>query len=195
MLSLLLSRRGDVSRPSRFEQSVAAAIMTGRGASRASAEAVATAELAAIGAPSVPRTTELISAAASDAARAVRAAKSLAERAAKAMRGGLSVAEAKAAIKPALELTAATESASAYNEGRDAMARSSPVIRLLKVWDAVLDKRTCPTCSGLDGTIVGARESFPIQQPAHPRCRCTFTLLRSDETDGEMLIAPVKKRL
>lgn len=37
----------------------------------------------------------------------------------------------------------------------------------------------CPICSGLDGTIVAANASFPDvgQEPAHPRCRCSVSLV------------------
>jgi SPP1 gp7 family putative phage head morphogenesis protein len=47
------------------------------------------------------------------------------------------------------------------------------------VWTAVLDTRTCPICSPLDGVTRPARNAFPYQPPVHPNCRCRilpFTL-------------------
>lgn len=124
----------------------------------------------------------------------MQAARSLAERSAKLLRSGLSNSETRAAIKPALERVAVTEAAHAYNLEREGLARAATVgsiVRIFKVWDATLDKRTCPTCSGLDGMIVGIGEAFPVSQPAHPRCRCTFTMLRADEVNGDMAIRAI----
>lgn len=39
------------------------------------------------------------------------------------------------------------------------------------VWDAILDKRTCPTCDGLHGTTWTKQSDVPAC-PAHARCRC-----------------------
>lgn len=82
-----------------------------------------------------------------------------------------------------VELAAATESANAFNDGRAKYIRVATDVELLKVWDATLDKRTCPTCSSADGTIVFARERFPLGEPGsvHPRCRCTWQVLGSSE--------------
>lgn len=102
-------------------------------------------------------------------------------------------------MRPRVVTTAATETADAYNTGRAKYLRQRSVhrVELYRIWDATLDKRTCPTCSAADGTIVGLREPFPLGRPGgvHPRCRCTESLLRGDEVDGELLIQPVRFRL
>lgn len=98
---------------------------------------------------------------------------------------------ATAATQGSLRRIAVTESAEAYGSGRAKVLRAQPrIIRLLRVWDATLDKRTCPICRGADGTIVGARESFPDGEPGavHPWCRCTYTLLTETETNNGRLI-------
>lgn len=137
----------------------------------------------------------LVDVAAADAARAMRAARSIGERALTLLRGGESASATRAALRPRLELVAATEGADAYNGERARLADGAgSIVRILKVWDAVLDRRTCPTCSSLDGTIVALGEPFAIEQPAHPRCRCTFTMLRSDEGSTETLIQPIAAR-
>ena len=81
---------------------------------------------------------------------------------------------------------AATETAHAFSRERDQAARilaREQGLSLWKVWDAVLDKRTCPRCSGLHGTAVPVAESFPAGQPGglHPRCRCVATIVSLDD--------------
>jgi SPP1 gp7 family putative phage head morphogenesis protein len=47
------------------------------------------------------------------------------------------------------------------------------------IWSAILDERTCPICTPLDGVIEEDRDDFPYQPPVHPNCRCRilpFTL-------------------
>jgi hypothetical protein len=92
-----------------------------------------------------------------------------------------------------LKRIAVTESSEALNGGKDSAAdeireRTS----LLKVWDAQLDKLTCPICGTADGTIVGIKESFPHGQPGavHPWCRCTWQVLTFAEHGDEGLIEP-----
>lgn len=86
-----------------------------------------------------------------------------------------------------------TESSEAFNSGR-AKALQSPALRssLLRVWDAALDKRTCPLCSAADGTIVGIKESFPLGEPGgvHAHCRCTSQILTFEESANAGLILP-----
>lgn len=79
----------------------------------------------------------------------------------------------------ALRRTAATESATAYNAGRLAESGRISDVLVQRVWDATLDKRTCPTCREADGTIVGLRDPFPLGEPgaAHPLCRCSWSLV------------------
>lgn len=80
---------------------------------------------------------------------------------------------------------AVTESAEALNTGRAKYLGQSQALGLLRVWDAVLDKRTCPICSALDGLIVGARERFPHgDPPVHGHCRCSWQLLTPSEAGG-----------
>jgi len=86
-----------------------------------------------------------------------------------------------------LKRIAVTESSEALNGGRDSAAEEiRQHTSLLKVWDAQLDKLTCPICSAADGAIVGIKENFPHGQPGavHPWCRCTWQVLSFDETKG-----------
>lgn len=82
-----------------------------------------------------------------------------------------------------------TESFSAYNRGRLAVEiamastnRSLSTTRDAKDWipaiavrwDALLDRRTCKVCAGMDGTVRplgGTFDGGPIP-PKHSRCRC-----------------------
>lgn len=82
-----------------------------------------------------------------------------------------------------------TESFSAYNRGRLAVeiamasaSRSYPTTRdakdwipaIVVRWDAMLDRRTCKVCAGMDDTVRplgGTFDGGPIP-PKHSRCRC-----------------------
>lgn len=97
-----------------------------------------------------------------------------------------SATKANAATQGSLGRIAVTESSQAFNESRLALLddiRRAPdvatVTELMRVWDATLDRATCPVCEDADGTIVGLNESFPDGEPSgvHPNCRCTFTLI------------------
>jgi SPP1 gp7 family putative phage head morphogenesis protein len=192
LLGILLGRRSEIGKPQTFESSVAAAVMHGRRNARSAGVASVLSDLLAVGATpgGIPVLARI---AAQDAARAVTVARSIGERASKLLRGGASAIEARAAIKPALERVAATESAEAFSDGRrTGAAAASSVTRIFKVWDAVLDKRTCPRCAGMDGVIVGLGEAFDLDQPAHPFCRCTFTLLRADEFGDVVSIREIR---
>lgn len=48
------------------------------------------------------------------------------------------------------------------------------VVGILKRWSALLDRRVCPTCRGLDGTIVLLGMAFDggPNAPVHVGCRC-----------------------
>lgn len=39
-------------------------------------------------------------------------------------------------------------------------------------WSAILDERTCPICTPLDGLQEENRDDFPYEPPVHPNCRC-----------------------
>lgn len=88
---------------------------------------------------------------------------------------------ASAATLGSVERIAATESAEAFNAGRLRAVRGYSFMR---VWDAQLDRRTCPVCESTDGTIVGASEPFPIGEPGavHPNCRCTWQIITLEES-------------
>jgi len=87
-----------------------------------------------------------------------------------------------------LEVIAATETASAFNDERtriekhlaDENKETSWWPFLVKVWDATLDKRTCPVCAKLHGTRRGWGSDFPGGKEAgkiHPNCRCIVNFL------------------
>ena len=84
---------------------------------------------------------------------------------------------------PRLELGAVTENSEAFNRARqDAIRRISHTrtdVDLVRVWNAVLDKRTCERCSRNDGKWIEAAASFPEGEPGsiHNRCRCTDELM------------------
>ena len=79
-----------------------------------------------------------------------------------------------------LQTGAITENSHAFNSGRQQATREiAPLLRRLeldmaRVWNAVLDKRTCTHCTRMDGNWVLAGEQFPGGEPGavHPRCRC-----------------------
>lgn len=93
-------------------------------------------------------------------------------------RAAAAVAEgqrAAVAIDPALRRIAATETHSAFGAAREGVARQLfTVTTLYRVWDAVLDKRTCPVCAAADGLAIPRHERFPQGTPGsvHPYCRC-----------------------
>lgn len=70
---------------------------------------------------------------------------------------------------------AITEPATAFDAERATAARNEVAARhkLAEVWDATLDKRTCPVCSALDGVTAGP-DGFPggARPGLHPHCRC-----------------------
>ncbi len=86
-----------------------------------------------------------------------------------------------------VEMVAATETSQAFNAEREnetteyVQRQSSDLAPLLlKTWDATLDRATCSTCKGLDGTIVPWGFSFPgfaVPGDIHPRCRCIEGML------------------
>lgn len=83
---------------------------------------------------------------------------------------------------PALERIAVTETASAFNDERrrvyQDLAKSSLAPELFKVWNAVLDRRTCAFCFGKDGQVRALHESFGETPPVHPNCRCIVDVVR-----------------
>jgi hypothetical protein len=80
-----------------------------------------------------------------------------------------------------LEMGVTTENAWAAGQEKDRIYRdfarkNARLARgLLKVWDAELDRRTCPTCEGAHGEMVPLHDEFSNGVPGgvHPRCRCS----------------------
>lgn len=101
----------------------------------------------------------------------------------------LGQAEAKGASVAAtatdarLSMIGVSEASGAFNEGRRRVLETITATHLMKIWDSVLEKRTCARCRAADGTMVGYREPFPLGEPGsvHPRCLCTWHLLTVDE--------------
>ena len=84
-----------------------------------------------------------------------------------------------------LDLIAASEVPQAFNDERDRLAREyerRTGVRLYKMFDAAGDRRTCPRCESLNGTVVRVDEVFPEgDPPIHGRCRCGLSIFREDE--------------
>lgn len=90
---------------------------------------------------------------------------------------------ALAATESRLNLIGVTEVAEATSDERDAILRrvgpahkerTAGSLIVFKVWDAALDKRTCPTCARAHHTVVPFFLSFPDGRPGgvHGNCRC-----------------------
>ena len=93
------------------------------------------------------------------------------------------VAASSQALDGRVRRTAATETARAFADGRDegmgwvvekhGEAQWFPAV--LKIWNAVNDRRVCPRCAALDGKITLLGLPFPGRlEPGyvHPHCRC-----------------------
>jgi hypothetical protein len=128
-----------------------------------------------------------------DYVRARSAAQSYARRWLALAQGETRAEAAKAAsvaTKGSITRIGVTESSEAFNSGRAKYLRTARGLTLLRVWDARNDHRTCSICSGLDGMIVGIRESFPHGEPGavHPFDRCNFSILTAAEAGDFTLI-------
>lgn len=78
-----------------------------------------------------------------------------------------------------LALQVATENAHAFNHARQESRIAGWDVHLYKLWDAYLDKKTCPVCSDLDGLAIPKADKFRdrfnrVVKPGkvHPYCRC-----------------------
>lgn len=105
---------------------------------------------------------------------------------------------ASKATQGSLERIGVTESSGAFTAARSEALQQTQLneagggnrvrlvseTRLMKVYDATLDRRTCSVCEGQDGTVVGINESFPAGEPGsvHAFCRCTWQLIRVNFT-------------
>jgi hypothetical protein len=83
---------------------------------------------------------------------------------------------------PGLGRIAATETADAFNDERrrlyDDLAESPLAPEMVKVWSAVLDRKTCAFCFDKDGQVRRLDESFGVTPPVHPYCRCIEEIVR-----------------
>lgn len=92
---------------------------------------------------------------------------------------------------PRLVRTAATETSQSYNDEhtealadamvyQDGLAEALEAAQVVRVWDAILDLRTCAECGAHDGEIAPPGQSFRSgHEPGfvHPLCRCISTVL------------------
>lgn len=102
------------------------------------------------------------------------------------------------------QVIAETELAQAYNEGEYQAIKQAQAQGLLgtcvKVWSTAADELVCPTCGGLEGTVIdiddrfevelGRRVSFALVPPAHPSCRCAYEVREVDASTRHALIEP-----
>ena len=95
------------------------------------------------------------------------------------------VSRTKATMKFRTFRTASTENAQAWNaehveafqdalDGDDVLAAAIADFELVRIWDAVLDSRTCADCRDHDGEVVGIDEEFRggDEPTMHANCRC-----------------------
>lgn len=88
---------------------------------------------------------------------------------------------ARKATRGYRNLVSSSEVSRTYNQEREELARQHARRTgddVWLVWDASLDRRTCPTCVDKDGTKVLASEGWGGLGPGsvHPGCRCTSTV-------------------
>jgi len=85
------------------------------------------------------------------------------------------------ATESRLRMIGATEASEAMTDERDNIIRlvgeaqsKSGSLMLFKVWDATLDRNTCPRCEKTNGTVVPFFMNFPLGRPGgvHALCRC-----------------------
>lgn len=81
-----------------------------------------------------------------------------------------------------------SEAANAWNDERQvelhtlvvetAQKRRGAALVLFNEWDAAMDKRTCPICSSMSGTMRPVGMSFDVDPPpTHANCRCALMLV------------------
>ena len=91
------------------------------------------------------------------------------------------------------EMVARTEIMHAYNVQHEIALRhvAREESGWLARWDATFDRRTCPECARMDGTIADVAHGVNFaggvdRPPLHPRCRCVMTPWRRD-WDADLL--------
>lgn len=178
--------------PAEIRQGTARAVTVGRMAARVVATRAAQEQLEAIGL-SLPAGVTV--ATSREAARALMVAESAAETWSKhhadAIAEGMVGAEATEAAKARslwkVRQLSITETADTFSEqtSRVAARASGLGVRIYKVWDAVLDRRTCSVCAGSHGMAVPAESRFPEGEPGmvHPSCRCQAVIVTRDQVD------------
>jgi hypothetical protein len=140
-----------------------------RAAESALLEGTARARVLAGGAPGVLRALPAV-----DDVAAHLAASSLATSwGAEAMRMALDEEARTIDIDARLRRTAATETARAFNDERERLAGPGT----FKIWNAVLDRATCPACWEKDGQIIPSELRFDRTPPLHPHCRCIVEIV------------------
>jgi len=81
-----------------------------------------------------------------------------------------------------------SEAANAWNDEREMelhtlmvetdQKRRGAALALFQEWDAAMDKRTCPVCSEMSGTLRPVGMSFEVDPPpTHANCRCALMLV------------------
>lgn len=175
-----------------LRQGVLRTVVAGRMQARTVASAAVRAQIEAAG---IQVTGSLEPATAYEIARATAVANSAAElwetKRSQAMADGLSDAAAvtEAAEGSAWKATqiATTEVAETWSHeaARVAAAASRQGVKLWKVWDSALDRRTCSVCAGAHGTAVPAGTPFPEGEPGavHPSCRCQTIIISREQVD------------
>jgi len=192
-MALLLSARRRATRENaaafvvatRIQTSVRDAIVLARQNSRSRGIARLAAEAGTIGAEMGPSVRTAIRWTAHDWQRANYLGRSYAARWLKKAEEHGSARLASAETAGSLERIAVSESSEAFTHGRSlAVADLDVATEFYKVWDATLDRRTCPICSDADGTMVSIARSFPAGEPGsvHSFCRCGWTLISGNET-------------
>jgi len=95
--------------------------------------------------------------------------------------GAATLAEARPAVESRLDTIAATETAAAFHQGREAAVRDAVDAaalvedEILMQWSSVLDRATCALCGSLHGELAPLGRSFPggyVPGLVHARCRC-----------------------
>jgi len=104
----------------------------------------------------------------------------------KKVNAGESKADAIASLDSRIETIGITETAEAFNDEREQIIKTvqpkeerTGGFVVFRIWDATLDKLTCPVCERAHHTVVPQFMSFPDGRPGgvHPRCRCYESLI------------------